>query len=80
MTNMGSYNMLVRKDFKTAIKYYDKVLKKYPDNYTSIKNSVLASRRMGNVKLEKKYLRMLMEHGTDSERMQAQTRLEMLQK
>ena len=80
MTNMGSYNMLVRKDFKTAIKYYDKVLKKYPDNYTSIKNSVLASRRMGNVKLEKKYLRMLVEHGTDTERLQAQARLEMLQK
>ena len=80
MTNMGSYHMLVKKDYKTAIKYYEKVLKKHPDNYTSIKNGVLASRRMGNVKLEKKYLRMLMEHGSDTERLQAQARLEMLQK
>lgn len=80
MSNIGSYHMLVNKDFKTAIRYYDKVLKKHPDNYTSIKNAVLASRRMGNVKLEKKYLRMLMEHGTETERLQAQNRLEMLQK
>lgn len=80
MSNMGSYHMLAKRDFKTAIKYYDKVLKKHPDNYTSIKNSVLAARMMGNVKLEKKYLRLLMEHGTDSERLQAQKRLEMLQK
>lgn len=80
MTNIGSYHMLVKKDYKTAIKYYDKVLKKHPDNYTSIKNSVLAARLMGNVKLEKKYLGMLAVHGTDAERLQAQARLEMLQK
>jgi hypothetical protein len=80
MTNIGSYNMRVKKDFKTAVKYYDKVLKKYPDNYTAIKNGVLAARLSGNAKLEKKYLRMLAEHGTDSERLQAQARLEMLQK
>lgn len=80
MTNIGSYNMRVKKDFKTAVKYYDKVLKKHPDNYTAIKNSVLAARLSGNAKLEKKYLRMLAEHGTDSERLQAQARLEMLQK
>ena len=80
MTNIGSYNMRVKKDFKTAVKYYDKVLKKHPDNYTAIKNGVLAARLSGNAKLEKKYLRMLAEHGTDSERLQAQARLEMLQK
>lgn len=80
MCNMGSYHMLAKKDLKAAVKYYDKVLKKHPDNYTAIKNSVLAARMSGNVKLEKKYLRMLAEHGTDSERLQAQARLEMLQK
>jgi tetratricopeptide (TPR) repeat protein len=80
MTNLGSYHMLVKRDFKTALKYYDKVLKKHPDNYTSIKNSVLAARMMGNAKQEKKYLHMLIEHGSDAERLQAQGRLEFLQK
>jgi Flp pilus assembly protein TadD len=80
MNNIGSYHMLVKKDFKTAVKYYGKVLKKRPDDYTAIKNSVLAARRMGNVKLEKKYLQMLVEHGTDSDKLQAQGRLDMLSK
>ena len=78
MSNLGSYHMLAKRDFKTAIKYYDKVLKKHPDNHTAIKNGVLAARMLGNVKLEKKYLRMLAVHGNDSERLQAQKRLETL--
>jgi tetratricopeptide (TPR) repeat protein len=78
MNNIGSYHMLVRKDFKTAVKWYGKVLKKQPGDYTAIKNSALAARRMGNVKMEKKYLQMLAEHGTDSDRLQAQGRLDML--
>lgn len=80
MNNIGSYHMLVKKDFKTAVKYYSKVLKKQPNDYTAIKNSVLAARRMGNVKLEKKCLQMLVEHGTDSDKLQAQGRLDMLSK
>ncbi|MBO5942228.1 MAG: hypothetical protein J6Q63_02950 [Bacteroidales bacterium] len=80
MSNLGSYHMLVKKDFKTALKYYNKVLKKHPDDYISIRNSALASRRLGNVKMEKKYLQMLVEHGTESDRIQAQARLDMLGK
>ena len=80
MSNMGSYNMLVKKDFKAALKYYNKVLKKHPDDYISIRNSALAARRLGNVKMEKKYLQMLVEHGTESDKIQAQTRLDMLGK
>ena len=80
MSNLGSYHMLVKKDFKTALKYYNKVLKKHPDEYISIRNSALASRRLGNVKMEKKYLQMLVEHGTESDRIQAQARLDMLGK
>ena len=80
MSNLGSYHMLVKKDFKTALKYYNKVLKKHPDDYISIRNSALASRRLGNVKMEKKYLLMLLEHGTDSDKLQAQARLDMLGK
>ena len=80
MNNIGSYHMLVKKDFKTAIKYYDKVLKKHPGDYTAVKNSALAARRMGNVKLEKKYLQMLVEHGTEVDKLQAKGRLDMLGK
>jgi hypothetical protein len=35
---------------------------------------------MGNVKLEKKYLQMLVQHGTDSDKLQAQARLDVLNK
>jgi hypothetical protein len=35
---------------------------------------------MGNVKLEKKYLKLLLEHGTDSDKLQAQARLNALEK
>ena len=80
MSNMGSYNMLVKKDFKAALKYYNKVLKKHPDDYISIRNSALAARRLGNVKMEKKYLQMLVVHGTESDKIQAQARLDMLGK
>ena len=80
MSNMGSYNMLMKKDFKAALKYYNKVLKKHPDDYISIRNSALAARRLGNVKMEKKYLQMLVEHGTESDKIQAQARLDMLGK
>ena len=80
MSNLGSYHMLVKNDYKTALKYYNKVLKKHPDDYISIRNSALAARRLGNVKMEKKYLLMLLEHGTDSDKLQAQARLDMLGK
>ena len=78
LNNIGSYYMLAKADYKAAIKQYAKVLKKDPSNYTAIKNSVLASRRMGNVKSEKKYLEMLLEYGPEKERLMAQGRLEQL--
>ena len=80
VNNIGTYHMLVKKDFKTALKYYNKVLKRYPDDSIAIKNSATAARRMGNVKMEKKYLQMLVEHGDDVDRLQAQGRLDMLSK
>ena len=51
--------MVVKKDYKTALKYYDKVLKKHPDDLTAAKNAHLAARKMKNLKLEKKYLEMI---------------------
>lgn len=80
VSNIGTYHMLVKNDCKTALKYYNKVLKKNPSDYTAIKNSCLAARKLGNLKMEKKYLAMLAEHGTDTEKVQAKARLETLNK
>lgn len=79
MTNLGTYYFIAKKDNKAALKYYNKVLKKEPDNYTAIKNSVLMARKDKNVKLEKKYLPMLVKYSPDEmERMTAKTRLDSL--
>jgi len=76
MSNIGTYYFVAKNDYKTARKHYDKVLKADPENYTAIKNSVLMARRDNNVKLEKKYLPMLVKHGADdAEKAAAQARL-----
>lgn len=80
LNNMGTYHLLAKEDYKTALKYYNKVLKAHPDDYTAIKNCVLLARKQNNVKLEKKYLQMLELHGTESERMTAKARLQQLGK
>ena len=80
ISNLGSYHMIVKKDYKTALKYYNKVLKMTVGDYAAIRNSILAARQMGNVKLEKKYLQMMLQHGTESDRLQAKARLEALGK
>lgn len=77
MNNIGSY-YLVNKEFKTALKYYDKVLKKHPEDYTAQQNALLAARHMKNVKLEKKYLNLIIKYGSDKDRMLAEGRLEAL--
>lgn len=80
LNNIGSYHMVVDQDYKAALKCYGKVLKKHPDDYTAIKNSMLAARKMKNPKLEKKYLHMIAVHGPENERKQAQMRLEAMKK
>ena len=79
MNNIGSYHMIAEKDYKAALKVYSKVLKKKPHDYIAIKNSSLAARQMGNVKLEKKYLALLAEHGPEEEQAAAQHRLKALE-
>jgi tetratricopeptide (TPR) repeat protein len=79
MTNLGSYYLVYKHDNKTALKYYNKVLKKNPDDYATIKNCVLLARSEKNTKLEKKYLPMLVRVTTDeAEKASAQARLDAL--
>ena len=79
LDNMGSYYLVVKKDNKQSLKYYNKVLKIKPDDLTAIKNVVLMARSSGNVKLEKKYLTMLVKYtDSEAERMSAKARLEKL--
>lgn len=81
LDNIGTYWLIARKDSKQALKWYTKVLKKNPDDYTAIKNCVLMARNDKNVKLEKKYLPALVRNAaSDSERAQAQARLDALAK
>ncbi|MCM1178327.1 MAG: hypothetical protein NC115_03475 [Bacteroidales bacterium] len=79
LSNMGSYYLIAQKDPKMALKYYNKVLKIKPDDYTAAKNCVLLSRRQKNVKMEKKYLPVLIACSPDeAEVMSAKARLEVL--
>lgn len=76
LNNVGSYYLVAKKDYKTAMKYYGKALKLEPDNYTAVKNCVLAARKSGNAKLEKKYLQMLIKVSPDErEKTSAEIRL-----
>ena len=81
MTNIGSYYLVFKHDSKSALKMYNKVLKKNPDDYTAIKNCVLLARSEKNSKLEKKYLPMLVRVTPDeTEKASAQARLDALSK
>ncbi len=66
LNNIGSY-YLIKQDYKTALKYYDKVLKKRKDDYTAMQNALLASRRLKNAKLEKKYMTMMAKYGPEKD-------------
>lgn len=80
VNNLGSYYLIAKSDYKTAYKYYNKVLKSHPDNETAIRNGVLAARKQKNVKQEKKYLEMMLKYGPERDRIQAEGRLNALKK
>lgn len=81
LNDMGSYYFAVKKDEKTALKYYNKVLKLKKDDNTAIRSCILMARTSKNTKLEKKYLEMMAKYGeSDNDRQAAQVRLEYLSK
>lgn len=80
MNNIGSYYLIAKQDYKNALKWYNKVLKKQPDETTAIRNSITLARKQGNVKLEKKYLQMMEKYGSEKDAMLAKGRLEALSK
>jgi len=80
MNNLGSYYLIAKEDYKTACKYYNKVLKAHPDDYSAIKNGIIAARRQKNAKTERKYLEMMLKYGPENEKLQAEGRLKALKK
>ncbi len=75
ITNIGTYDFIVAKDYKQAWKNYNKALKIKPDDYTALKNCVLLARQQDNVKLEKKYLTRFAEIAPENEKLAAEGRL-----
>lgn len=47
--------MVAKEDYKTALKYYKKVLKKDPSDLIALQNGAIAAKKMGNKKLELQY-------------------------
>ncbi len=78
LANIGSYYLIAESNPKVALKYYNKVLKIRPDDYTAIKNCVIIARKQKNVKLEKKYLPLMAKYGSGSDKITAEARLKSL--
>ena len=77
LDNLGSYWLVSKKDYKKALKYYNQVLKKHPNDETAIRNCILLARSKKDVKMEKKYLAMMAQHGsTEVDRASAKARLD----
>ena len=78
-SNIGSYWLVYKQNPRKALKWYNKVLKINPKDYTAVKNCVILARKEKNKNLEKKYLPLLIEAtGSESERAACQARLEAL--
>ena len=79
VNNLGSYYLVCKKEPKKALKYYNAIIKKHPDDLTAIRNSILLARSTKDKRLEKKYLPLMAKYGeTEAERAGAAARLEAL--
>lgn len=79
MNNLGSYYLVYKDEPKKAVRWYDKVLRIKPDDYTAAHNCVLAARRIKNTRLEVKYLPYLINATSDGiERQGYEVRLDAL--
>ncbi len=79
LSNVGTYYLVAENDSKTALKYYNRVLKIDPNDYAAAKNCVLIYKDQKNTKMEKKYLPMLIASTEDEgERLSAEARLKAL--
>lgn len=63
LSNMATYNLVTRNDPKTALKLYNKVLKKVKNDETALRNSYVAASKLGNDKLKEKYRQQLVHYG-----------------
>ena len=78
LTNMGTYDFIVARDYGGALKYYKKALKIRPGDYTALKNCVLLARQQKKVKMDRKYLSEFLEVAPESEKSAAEARLKFL--
>lgn len=63
LSNMATYYLVAKDDPKTALKYYNKVLKKVKDDETALRNSYVAASKLKNDKLKEKYRKQLVQYG-----------------
>ena len=63
LSNMATYYLVAKDDPKTALKYYNKVLKKVKDDETALRNSYVAASKLNNDKLKEKYRKQLVQYG-----------------
>ena len=50
LNNIGTYHMVAESDYKAALKCYNKVLKKHPDDQAALQNAAIAYRKVGKGK------------------------------
>lgn len=61
--NIALYYLIQEGKPKVALKYYNKLLKKTPDDQAALRNCLVAARQCGDKKLEAKYRGLLAKYG-----------------
>ncbi len=78
LSNQGSY-WLIKGNNSKALKNYSQVLKIDPKDYSAVRNTILIARKDKNIKLEMKYLPVLIEiTDSETEKLSAQGRMQAL--